>query len=98
MLSLFTERWQLVIGAVFVAFVLFMPKNANGAEAVIPPSSFASLQPFKSFPKGAGEGVAYRYEPRTKAQFVRITNAGLRESHVHDVTITRESPNYPSRT
>ena len=32
-----------------------------------------------------------------KAEFIRITNAGLRESHVHDVTITRESPNYPQR-
>ncbi len=32
-----------------------------------------------------------------KAQFVRITNAGLRESHVHDVDITREAPNYPTR-
>jgi len=32
-----------------------------------------------------------------KAEFVRISNAGLRESHVHDVVITRESPNYPSR-
>jgi IMP dehydrogenase len=32
-----------------------------------------------------------------KAEFVRITGAGLRESHVHDVVITRESPNYPSR-
>jgi IMP dehydrogenase len=32
-----------------------------------------------------------------RAQFVRITNAGLRESHVHDVTITREAPNYPLR-
>ncbi|MGF7176131.1 IMP dehydrogenase [Azospirillum doebereinerae] len=31
---------------------------------------------------------------REKCQFVRITNAGLRESHVHDVTITNESPNY----
>jgi IMP dehydrogenase len=31
-----------------------------------------------------------------RAQFVRITNAGLRESHVHDVTITREAPNYPA--
>ncbi len=31
------------------------------------------------------------------AQFVRITGAGLRESHVHDVTITREAPNYPTR-
>jgi IMP dehydrogenase len=29
-----------------------------------------------------------------RAQFVRITNAGLKESHVHDVTITREAPNY----
>ncbi|MFZ1681885.1 MAG: IMP dehydrogenase [Rhizobiaceae bacterium] len=35
---------------------------------------------------------------RDKAQFVRITNAGLRESHAHDVTITRESPNYPGAT
>lgn len=34
---------------------------------------------------------------RENAQFVRITNAGLRESHVHDVAITREAPNYPSR-
>ena len=32
-----------------------------------------------------------------KASFVRITNAGLRESHVHDVDITREAPNYPVR-
>ena len=33
-------------------------------------------------------------ELRQKAKFIRITNAGLRESHVHDVTITREAPNY----
>jgi IMP dehydrogenase len=32
-----------------------------------------------------------------KAEFVRISAAGLRESHVHDVAITRESPNYPGR-
>ncbi len=31
---------------------------------------------------------------RTKPQFVRITGAGMRESHVHDVTITKEAPNY----
>ena len=34
---------------------------------------------------------------RKGARFVRITNAGLSESHVHDVTITREAPNYPTR-
>ena len=32
-----------------------------------------------------------------RAKFVRITNAGLSESHVHDVSITREAPNYPTR-
>jgi IMP dehydrogenase len=35
-------------------------------------------------------------ELHSKANFVRITGAGLRESHVHDVVVTRESPNYPS--
>ncbi|CPI42982.1 inosine-5'-monophosphate dehydrogenase [Bordetella pertussis] len=31
---------------------------------------------------------------RTKTQFVEITSAGVRESHVHDVQITKEAPNY----
>jgi IMP dehydrogenase len=35
---------------------------------------------------------------REKAEFVRISGSALRESHVHDVTITRESPNYPTRS
>lgn len=39
-------------------------------------------------------GSATVEEMRTKARFVRITGAGLKESHVHDVQITRESPNY----
>ena len=34
---------------------------------------------------------------QSRARFVQITNAGLSESHVHDVTITREAPNYPTR-
>ncbi len=42
-------------------------------------------------------GAKNMAELHEKAQFVRISGAGLRESHVHDVTITRESPNYPSR-
>ena len=33
-------------------------------------------------------------ELRNKARFVRITSQGLRESHVHDVIITEEAPNY----
>ncbi len=39
-------------------------------------------------------GAANLTELREKAQFVRITNAGLRESHPHSVTITKEAPNY----
>ncbi|MGH6788017.1 MAG: IMP dehydrogenase [Novosphingobium sp.] len=42
-------------------------------------------------------GSATIEDLRTRGEFVRITNAGLRESHVHDVTITREAPNYPTR-
>jgi IMP dehydrogenase len=34
---------------------------------------------------------------KQRARFVQITGAGLQESHVHDVTITREAPNYPTR-
>ncbi len=34
---------------------------------------------------------------QSRAEFVQITGAGLMESHVHDVTITREAPNYPTR-
>jgi IMP dehydrogenase len=41
-------------------------------------------------------GAATIPELQARAEFVQITNAGLRESHVHDVTITREAPNYPS--
>ena len=36
-------------------------------------------------------------ELQRRARFIRITNAGLSESHVHDVAITREAPNYPTR-
>ncbi len=39
-------------------------------------------------------GVKNIEEMRTKTQFVQITSAGMRESHVHDVVITKEAPNY----
>ncbi|VAW92889.1 Inosine-5'-monophosphate dehydrogenase / CBS domain [hydrothermal vent metagenome] len=39
-------------------------------------------------------GCASIDDMRTKPKFVRITNAGMRESHVHDVSITKEAPNY----
>lgn len=39
-------------------------------------------------------GCASLEELRTRAKFVRVTNAGVRESHVHDVFVTKEAPNY----
>ena len=39
-------------------------------------------------------GCATIDDMRTKAEFVRISGAGMKESHVHDVTITKEAPNY----
>jgi IMP dehydrogenase len=39
-------------------------------------------------------GCATLAELHQKTRFVRISGAGLRESHVHDVMITREAPNY----
>ncbi len=46
---------------------------------------------------GMGYCGAHNMETLSKAHFVRITNAGVRESHPHDVTITREAPNYSIR-
>ena len=43
----------------------------------------------------ANEAAAHRATRRvSETEFIRITTAGLRESHPHDVVITRESPNY----
>jgi len=39
-------------------------------------------------------GCASIEEMRTRPEFIRVTNAGMRESHVHDVSITKEAPNY----
>jgi len=39
-------------------------------------------------------GCQNMQEMRSKAEFVRVTAAGMRESHVHDVSITKEAPNY----
>lgn len=40
-------------------------------------------------------GSASIDQMRTRPQFVKVTSAGMKESHVHDVTITKEAPNYP---
>jgi IMP dehydrogenase len=40
-------------------------------------------------------GCHHLEEMRTKPEFIRVTAAGMGESHVHDVQITKEAPNYP---
>ena len=39
-------------------------------------------------------GCASIEEMRTRPEFIRVTGAGMKESHVHDVSITKEAPNY----
>ena len=70
----------------------------EGIEARVPykgPVSDVLYQMVGGLRSGMGYvGCANIDELRTRTEFVRITPAGLRESHPHDVTITREAPNY----
>jgi IMP dehydrogenase len=74
---------------------------AEGIEARVPykgPVSNVIYQMIGGLRAGMGYcGVATIDELRTKTRFVRITQAGLRESHPHDLTITKEAPNYEIR-
>ena len=74
---------------------------AEGIEARVPykgPVSNVIYQLIGGLRAGMGYcGVATIEGLRTKSRFVRITHAGLRESHPHDLTITKEAPNYEIR-
>ena len=70
----------------------------EGIEARVPykgPMTDTVFQLVGGLQSGMGYcGCADLEELRNKSQFVRITSGGLRESHPHDITITREAPNY----
>jgi IMP dehydrogenase len=81
------------------------PNNPNTAKLV--PEGIEGQVPFKGsvtnivFQMEGGIRAAMHYcgcttlaEMRTRAEFTEITSAGIRESHVHDVSITKEAPNY----
>jgi IMP dehydrogenase len=81
------------------------PNNPNTAKLV--PEGVEAQVPFKGsvvnviFQMEGGVRASMHYcgcstleEMRTRAEFTEITSAGIRESHVHDVTITKEAPNY----
>ncbi len=72
-----------------------VPEGVEGRVPYKGPLSASMHQLLGGLRSGMGYcGCRNIEELRKKARFVRITPAGLRESHVHDVTVTKESPNY----
>lgn len=72
-----------------------VPEGIEGRVAVKGPLTNIVHQMMGGLRASMGyTGCSSIQEMRTKPQFVRITSAGMSESHVHDVTITKEAPNY----
>ena len=73
----------------------FVPEGIAGQVPYKGPISAVDHQLVGGLKAAMGyTGSASIPEMQKDKKFLRITNAGLRESHVHDVTITREAPNY----
>lgn len=72
-----------------------VPEGVEGRIAYRGPLSDTVFQLIGGLRSGMGYcGAANIEDLKTKSKFVRITNAGLRESHPHDIHITKEAPNY----
>jgi IMP dehydrogenase len=82
-------------------------QEGSGALSKMVPEGIEGMVPYKGsvhqmLPQLTGglrsgmglAGCSTIEELRTRAEFVRVTAAGLKESHAHDVVITKESPNY----
>ena len=88
----------------------YFQDSADGAEKLVPegiegrvpykgPVSVVIHQMMGGLRSAMGYTGSSNIEAmRTKPRFVRVSSAGMNESHVHDVSITKEAPNYPSRT
>jgi IMP dehydrogenase len=73
----------------------FVPEGIEGRVAYKGPLADTIYQLIGGIRSGMGYcGAADLLELREKSQFIKMTGAGLRESHPHDVQITKESPNY----
>lgn len=73
-----------------------VPEGVEGRVAYKGPMSAIIHQMMGGLRSSMGyTGSKNLLDMQTKSQFVRVTSAGMQESHVHDVTITKESPNYP---
>ncbi|ACK42031.1 MULTISPECIES: IMP dehydrogenase [Dictyoglomus] len=76
-----------------------VPEGIEGRVPYRGPVSEVLFQLVGGLKSGMGYcGVKNLEELRTKTKFIKITNAGLRESHPHDIIITREAPNYSIST
>ena len=86
----------------------YFQSAADGAEKLVP-EGIEGRVPYKGplaaivhqMMGGLRSAMGYTGSPdidtmRSKPQFVKVTSAGMNESHVHDVSITKEAPNYPS--
>jgi IMP dehydrogenase len=86
-------------------------QDASAGEEKLVPEGIEGRVPYKGSMSaivhqlmgGLRSGMGYTGcgtidEMRTKPEFVQVTTAGMRESHVHDVSITKEPPNYPGST
>ena len=72
-----------------------MPEGIEGRVAAKGPLSDLVYQLVGGLRSGMGYcGVCDIKALRTETEFIQVTTAGLRESHPHDVVITREAPNY----
>ncbi len=74
-----------------------VPEGIEGQVPYKGPTSAVVHQLVGGIKAAMGYTGSATIEELKRAKFVRITNAGLTESHVHDVSITREAPNYPTR-
>jgi IMP dehydrogenase len=75
--------------------VKLVPEGIEGMVPLRGPLSANIHQLLGGLRSGMGyTGCATIKEMQDKGRFIRITGAGLKESHVHDVTITKEAPNY----
>lgn len=73
----------------------FVPEGIEGRVAYKGPLATMMYQLVGGLRSSMGYcGAATIHDMQTKTQFIRITSAGLRESHPHDVVITKEAPNY----
>jgi len=75
-----------------------VPEGIVGRVAYKGTLSEVILQMVGGLRAGMGYCGAAKVDLLQKARFIRVTSAGVRESHPHDVTITRESPNYSSKS